>query len=154
MSPIPSILLGAELHDAGEHRNGAMRCEACRVDADLAHPRQTALEQLHHLRQIVAGRRLAAGNVEVFDGAPEIVCHHAVELVERHVRFAIAHLPVAAHFAARVAHERAVIDEHGRTNGLEARHHPRVGKISWDACCGFGQVVEPEGVGRHEVGLW
>ena len=38
------IVLGAELHDAGEHRNGAMRGQPRRVDADFAHPRQTPLE--------------------------------------------------------------------------------------------------------------
>ncbi len=65
------IVLGAELHDAGEHRDGAMRRQAGGVDADLAHPRQVALEHLHHLRQVVARRRLAAGDVQVLDGAPE-----------------------------------------------------------------------------------
>ncbi len=106
------VLLGTEFHDARQHRDGPMWCEARRVDADLPHAGQPAMEQLHHFRQIVARRRLAARDVQVFDGSPEIVRHDAVELLQRHVRLAIAHLPVAAHLAAGVADECAVIDEY------------------------------------------
>ena len=81
-SPMPSSetrmlirmpLLRAELDDAGEHRDGALGRQAGGVDADLAQPRQVAVEQLHHLGQVVPGRRLAAGDVEVLDRAPERV---------------------------------------------------------------------------------
>ena len=80
MSPMPSSdtrmlirspLLGAELDDPRQHRDGAMRRQAGRVDADLAQARQVPVEQLHHLRQIVPRRRLAAGDVQVLDRAPE-----------------------------------------------------------------------------------
>ena len=39
-----------------------------------------------------------------------------VDVGERHVALAVAPLPVPAHLAARVAHERAVENQHGRVN--------------------------------------
>ena len=65
------VVLRAELDDPREHRDRAMRRQAGRVDADLAHPRQMPLEHLDHLGQVVARRRLAAGDVQVLDRAPE-----------------------------------------------------------------------------------
>ena len=41
--------------------------------------------------------------------------------VERHVGLAVAPLPVAAHLAAGVADERAMEDEDGRMDGVQAR---------------------------------
>ena len=81
-SPMPSSetrmliripLGGAELDDPREHRDRAVRRQPGRVDADLAQPRQVPVEQLDHLRQVVPRRRLAAGDVQVLDGAPERV---------------------------------------------------------------------------------
>ena len=64
-------LLGAELDDRRQQRDGADRRQPGRVDADLAQAGQMAVEQLHHLRQVVPRRRLAAGDVQVLDRAPE-----------------------------------------------------------------------------------
>ena len=63
-------VLGAELDDAREHRDGALRRQARGVDADLPHARQMPMEHLHHLRQIVARRRLAA-EIFRFSTAPQ-----------------------------------------------------------------------------------
>ena len=85
--------------DPREHRNRAVRCQSGRVDPDLAHPRQMPVEHLDHLRQVVARRRLAAGDIQVLDGAPERMGQGRLELRERHVRLAIPVLPVVAHLA-------------------------------------------------------
>ena len=67
-------------------------------------------------------------------------------------RDAYSHLtPRISHLAACIADERAVVYKDGRTDGLETRHDPRVSEISRNACRGFGQVVKPEGICRHEV---
>src|SRR4030095_10911345 len=76
------IVLRTEFDDAREHRNRAMRREAGGVDADLPQPRQAALEHLHHLGQVISGRRLAPRDVEVFDSAPELVLADPLALVE------------------------------------------------------------------------
>ena len=55
------------------------------------------------------------------DVLPERRREDAVDLLERHVGLAVAALPVAAHLAARVADERAVEDQDGRVDRLEAR---------------------------------
>ena len=48
-----------------------LRRQARRVDPDLAQPGQVPLEQLDHLGQVDARGRLAAGDVQVLDRAPE-----------------------------------------------------------------------------------
>ena len=135
---------GAELDDAREHRDRALRRQAGRVDADLAHPRQMTMEHLHHLGEIVPGGRLAAGDVEVFDRTPERIGEHRLELLERHVRLAIAPLPVAAHRAARIADPGAVIDEDGRPNGVNLRADERIDQIAGHACRGSSEVSAGE----------
>ena len=54
------------------------------------------------------------------DVLPESELNACVDLLERHVALAVAALPVAAHLAAGVADERAVEDEDGRVDRLEA----------------------------------
>ena len=114
-------VLGAELDDPRELGDRTMRRQPGRVDADLAQPRQAAVEQLDHLRQVVPRGRLAARDVQVLDRAPEVVVHDAVELLEREVGLPVAVLPVVAHLAARVADERAVVDQHRRPDRVDAR---------------------------------
>ena len=108
-----------------------------------------ALEHLDHLGQIVAGRRLAAGDVQVLDRAPERMGHRRLELGERHVRLAIAVLPVVAHLAAGVADPGAVVDEHGRPDRLEPRHHQRVGEIARHARRRAGHIPQRKAVFGH-----
>src|SRR5438034_488405 len=83
--------------------------------------------------KIVAGGPLAARDVQVLDRAPELVRQHRIELVERHVRLAVAVLPVVAHLAAGIADPRAVIDEDRRTNGMDRRRDERIGQIPGNA---------------------
>ena len=127
-----------------------MRRQSGGVDADLAHPRQMPLEHLHHLRQVVARRRLAAGDVQVLDVAPERVVHRRLELRQRHVGFAIAVLPVVAHLTARVADPRAVVDEHRRLDRRDARDD-RIGQIAGHTDGRAREIPEGEGVFGHSV---
>ncbi len=128
---------------------GPVRRQAGGVDADLAHPRQVPLEHLDHLRQIVARGRFAARDVQVLDRAPERMAHRRLELRERHVRLAIAVLPVVAHLAVGVAHPGAVVDEHGRPDRLELRHHQRVGEVARHAGGSPREIAERESAFGH-----
>jgi hypothetical protein len=109
------------------------------------------LEHLHHLGQIEAGRRLAAGDVEVLDRAPERAVERRLELRERHVGLAVAPLPVVAHRALGVADPGAVIDEHGRANRVHPGVDEGIDEVPGDPRRGLGEVLQPEGVGRHGV---
>ena len=141
--------VGAELHDAREHRDGAVRRQARGVDSDLPQARQVALKQLHHLRQVVPRRRFAARDVEVLDRTPERTGHDRLELLEGHVRLAVAPFPVVAHRAARIADPGAVVDEHRWTDRVELRADERVDEVPRDARCRFCEVLQAEGVGGH-----
>lgn len=55
------------------------------------------------------------------DVLPERRLERLPDLVEGHVGLAVAALPVAAHFAAGIADEGALEDQHRRMNGREAR---------------------------------
>ena len=114
---------------------------------------QMAMEQLDHLRQIVPGRRLAAGDVQVLDRAPERVGHHRLELRERHVRLAVAPLPVVAHRAAGVADPGAVVDEDGRPDRVQLGADERVDEVARHAGGCFREVLQAEGVGGHAGAL-
>src|SRR5262249_22806701 len=120
------------------------------VDADLAHPREVALEHLHHLRQVVARRRLAPGDVQVFDRAPERVPHRRLELGQRHVGLAIAVLPVVAHLALGAADPGAVVDQDRRPDRRQFRDDQSVGEIARHAGRGMGQIPKCERVFGHE----
>src|SRR5438876_603009 len=86
------------------------------------------------------------------------MAHRRLELVERQIGFAVAVLPVAAHLAARIAHPRAVVDEHGRPDRMKGRRDERVGEIARDAGRGPGDVAQPEAFGGHywllAAGCW
>jgi hypothetical protein len=102
------VLLGAELHDAREHRDGARRRQAV-VLMPILRRRGRCFWNI----STISGRsrrrgRLAAGDVEVFDRAPERAVEDRLELGERHVGLAVAPLPVVAHRALGVADPGAV----------------------------------------------
>ena len=139
-------LLGAELDDRRQQADGANRRQARRVDPDLAQAGKVALEHLHHLRQVVPRRRLAAGDVQVLDRAPEGRVHHRLELRQRHVRLAVAELPVVAHLALGVADPGAVIDEDRRADRVKPRADEGIDEVAGDARCRFGEVP---GAGRY-----
>jgi hypothetical protein len=104
---------------------------------------------LRHFRQVVAGRRLAAGDVQVLDRAPERVLHRRLELRKRHVALAFAMLPVVAHLALRVADPRAVVDEHRRPNRLQLGDDERIGQVARHAGRGLAQIAQGESAFRH-----
>src|SRR5262249_4672184 len=106
----------------GDHRNGAVRRQPRRVDAVLPELRQAIEKHLGDFDHIVPGRWLAARQHAHFDVLPERVLEDTVDLLERHVALAVAPLPVAAHLAPRVTHERAVEDQDRRMDWFEARH--------------------------------
>ena len=81
--------------------------------------------------------------------APERVAHRRLELRERHVRLAIAVLPVVAHLALGVADPGAVVDEHGRPDRLELRRDERLGEVAGHARRGARQVSKPESTCGH-----
>ena len=87
---------------------------------ELPQPGQPIEHDPADLDEIVAGRRLAAGNIGVLDVLPEVRLEGLVDLGEGHVALAVAALPVAAHLAARIADERAVENHHGGVDGVVA----------------------------------
>src|SRR5688500_1484042 len=76
---------------------------------------------------------------------------HRLELRERHVRLAIAELPVAAHRALGIADPGAVVDEDGRADWMKLRADEGVDEIAGDTRSGFREVVQPERIGCHQV---
>ena len=81
-----------------------------------------------------------------FSTAPQNGCAmHRLELRERHVRLAVAPLPVAAHRAAGVADPGAVVDEHRRADRVELRADEGVDEVARDAGGRLGEVLQPEG---------
>ncbi len=72
---------------------------------------------------------------------------------ERHVGLAVAPLPVVAHRAAGVADPGAVIDEHGRADGVELRADEGIDEVARDTSGRFGEVVQSERRGGHQGNL-
>ena len=67
-----------------------------------------------------------------------------LELGERHVRLAIAPLPVVAHRALGVADPGAVVDEHRRPDRVELGADEGIDEVARDTRRGFREVMQPE----------
>src|SRR5437762_1391302 len=93
------------------------------------------------VRMFSASSRLVA---KIVDATPERMAHRRLELLERHVRLAIAVLPVAAHLASGVADPGAVVDEDGGADGTDLRCDERLHEIAWHAGGRAREVAEPE----------
>ncbi len=113
--------LVAHLDDLGQHRNGTVGRQPGGVDAQLPQSREFIDHHAADFDQVVPGRGLAARDVRVLDVLPQARAEDFLDLGERHVRLAIAALPVVAHLAAGVADERAMENDDRRMDGLRSR---------------------------------
>ncbi len=142
----------AELDDLREHRDGARRREAGGVDPDLPQTWQMLLKHLHHLRQIKSRHQYPTRDIE-FDCAPERRVEDRLELIERHVRLAIAPFPVVAHRALGVGGAGAVVDQNCGTKRMQLGVDEGIDEVARDACRSLGEVVQSEAVGCHQEQL-
>ena len=133
---------------------GMARCgrQAGRVDADLP---QRGGDAAGTSPPSPADRcRVVGSPPEMFrfSTAPQNgIVQDRLELRERHVRLAVAPLPVAAHRAVRVADPGAVVDEHRRADGVELRADEGIDEVARDARGRLREVLQPEGVGGHSA---
>ena len=70
---------------------------------ELAQPRQAVEHQPGDVDHVVPGGRLAAGDVRVLDVLPELRLEGLVDLLEAHVRLAVARASSCWHISQRAS---------------------------------------------------